>query len=440
MVEISELHKNGFYNILGTILRFGCSIVTIPLLLKFSGVETFGYWAIVSATIALMALADLGLSFSTTIFLSRNLAHKSRVDFVETLTTAFLAISVLALCVGTAMMVAARPISSFLFLKGVPQNDLALYAIRIGAIVGASQLPTQLAVGVLQSLKAYKFINILSVSQVVLTNIGLLLIAQRGGNVIKLLEWQAVIGITSLGCHLFVVHFLVKNLCLPISWKWHPRMLKKLIKHGVYMWCSSLGTTSFSQADRIVVGLILGPAAAGIYSAIATVASQINVLSSAAVQPMLPEIARLFHSQGSEHRNISMILKNAFLINVGIAMLIGAGLFLLAPQVLAFVLPQLHRDNYILSFRLAICIYTIISFNAVGYYFHLAIGNVAFCGMIVFGAGLGSLLMVGVGSYVLGFEGAVIGNSVYILTLTLTCVAFSKANNLGFENLQVKDL
>lgn len=67
--------KNGFYNVVGAVIRIGLTLLTIPLIIRLIGVEEYGLWTLVSTMIGIVGLAEAGLAVSTTVFLSRDLAN-----------------------------------------------------------------------------------------------------------------------------------------------------------------------------------------------------------------------------------------------------------------------------------------------------------------------------------------------------------------------------
>jgi Polysaccharide biosynthesis protein len=67
--------KNGFYNAAAGAVRVGLAILTIPVLIRLMGVEEYGLWALASAIVGIVTLAEAGLSTATTVFVSQDLGQ-----------------------------------------------------------------------------------------------------------------------------------------------------------------------------------------------------------------------------------------------------------------------------------------------------------------------------------------------------------------------------
>jgi O-antigen/teichoic acid export membrane protein len=68
------LLRNSFYNSLGGVIRLGLGVITIPILIRALGIEEYGVWTLASSVISIVMLAESGLSFSTTFFVSQSLS------------------------------------------------------------------------------------------------------------------------------------------------------------------------------------------------------------------------------------------------------------------------------------------------------------------------------------------------------------------------------
>ena len=82
-----SLLKNGLYNALNGLVRAGLVLVTIPILTRLLGIQEYGLWSLVSAVVELIVLSGNGISVTTTVFGSRDLALKdANKSLSETLT------------------------------------------------------------------------------------------------------------------------------------------------------------------------------------------------------------------------------------------------------------------------------------------------------------------------------------------------------------------
>jgi O-antigen/teichoic acid export membrane protein len=189
------------------------------------------------------------------------------------------------------------------------------------------------------------------------------------------------------------------------------------------VWLSSLGGALFARADRLIVGSLLGTQILGIYSVMTDITTQINSLSALAVQPLVPRLSNLSAKQNINQHELQSQVKQAFQINSFIALVIGAGLFTFADEILHSFITGILSKQYIVPFCIIIFIYSIYSINGVGYYVLLSLNAADKCMYIQIISSVLSLLLIAVGSTKFGLAGAALGNSGYLLVGLLTVVS-----------------
>lgn len=414
--------KSGIYNVAGAILRAGINVISIPLLIVFLGLDIYGVWSLVFAVLSLIAMVEGGLSVATTVFFSRNLAEDDTQGMAETLTAASGATLFLATILAIGVWGLA-PFSLWLFPRlDVSQEANVSLALGLSALAVWPRLLQQIAVGVEQAFRRYDLLSISLTIQSFFTNAGMLVVAWRGGGVVELMLWHAAAGFGALGLHTVIALRLLRAYNLAPRWN-----LARLRTMGAFTgstWLTLIGTALFTQVDRLIVGALLGPRALGIYAAVTSLTTQINVFSSLPVQPLLPEFGRIAATE--TYNAVERPLRQAVLINGVSALGIGGALLLLAPMIVPLLIPSVAVEETVRPFQIATAIYAVYSLNAVGYFVLLGLGSALACmGTVAVG---GSLALVGVtvGALFLGLPGAMLGNVGYFLTLLLNPIALRK--------------
>jgi O-antigen/teichoic acid export membrane protein len=249
----------------------------------------------------------------------------------------------------------------------------------------------------------------------------MLFVAWKGGRTVALMQWQFVVSIVVLLSHIWAVKSLLKNVSLRLILNKY-----KVLAVGRYsgmVWLSSLGGALFARADRLIVGSLLGTQILGIYSVMTDITTQINSLSALAVQPLVPRLSNLSAKQNINQHELQSQVKQAFQINSFIALVIGAGLFTFADEILHSFITGILSKQYIVPFCIIIFIYSIYSINGVGYYVLLSLNAADKCMYIQIISSVLSLLLIAVGSTKFGLAGAALGNSGYLLVGLLTVVS-----------------
>lgn len=425
--------KNGFYNAAGGIIRIGLAILTIPLLIRLIGVEEYGLWTLASSVIAIIALAEAGLATATTVFVSQDLGKEDVDGLSQTLTVTVGAMLILATLAAIALWFGAETLVNFFPKLSTEQSLTAVQALQIAGVAVWARLLQQIVVGVEQAYQRYGVMNFLITLQSVLNNLGLLVIALLGGRTVALMHYQVYLSVVSLASHICLVWSLVNKTKININLNTTRVLI--ILKYSLFTWLSSLGSVLFTQCDRLILGTILGTYSLGTYAAITTITSQINVLSSLSVQPLLPVMSNLIANPNENSILLKMQIRRAFKINILIAFGMGIGLFLIAPFVMRLMIPSGVREQDILAFRLATIIYTIYSTNAVGYYILFAVNAVKVSLIINIISGILSLCLIYVLCSQSGLIGAVLGNSGYLLSLLFIPFALKRIHLLTTQNI-----
>lgn len=420
--------KNGFYNVVGAVIRTGLTLLTIPLLIRLIGVEEYGLWVLVSTAIGIVGLAEAGLSVSTTVFLSRDLASDNTDGVSQTLTVTFSAMLLLATMAGIALWIGAALLVDTFFSKLEPaQHIVAVQALQLGGLVVWARLLQQVLVGIEQAYQRYGVLNLINTLQVGLSTLGMLVVAWLGGRAVEMMTWQAAISVGILIVRSWVGWLSISRVKLRLIWD-NTKALT-IVRYSLMTWLTTLGSALFGQCDRLIVGAILGTKVLGVYAAITSITGQINIFSALPIQPLLPAITKLTSAKECNKKHINEVVRRAVTVNVGTALGIGAILLLLSPFILSEFLSISEDAQYLTAFQIAIFIYSFYSLNVAAYYFLYGIGKVHLNTFVVLLSGVISSIMILVFAKLSGLLGAIVGNSGYLLTLTLNLFMIHEMND-----------
>lgn len=408
--------KNGLYNTASAVLSLAISLLTVPLLIRLLGLDEYGLWTLVSAVVGMAGLAEAGLSVSTTVFLSRDLAKGDITSVGQTLTIVVLSMLVIATLAAASLCLGAdRVVGLFLRLEERQRSE-AISALQVGALVVWGQLLQQVLVGVQQAHGRYAALNLITGAKTVIVNLGIIGVACSGGRVLTMVEWQALVTIGTM----LVLVWQGWRLLAPLSLRPALSLSKgrEVARYSAMTWLVSLGSVLFGQADRLILGAMVGMETLGVYSAITSVASKINSLSAAPIQPLLPELSGLLAKANIDRAAVLHRARAALILNTVAAFGMGMALFTMAPQIVKLLIPGSDLDLVLPAFQLATLIYALYSPNASGYYILLS-DAAGTCMTVQMMGALAALLLIGVAATKLGLIGAVAGNAGYLITWLL---------------------
>lgn len=409
--------KNGLYNTAGLIVRISVALVVVPLLIRLIGLEEYGLWTLASAAIGLVGLAEAGLSVSTTVFVSQDLANHDDAGVSETLTVTMGAILLMATLAALVLWLGSATLVELFPTLDQSQQAVAIRSFQIGGAIVWVRLLQRVFVGLEQARQRYDLVNILNVTQIIAINLGLVAVAVSGGLTVELMVWQAIASTGMLIIHALVTWSLFHHIKLRPAW--NPNRAYAVARYSVLTWAVSLGSALFSQADRLIVGSMLGVGPLGLYAAITTIVSKINTAAAAPVQPLLPTLSALTASDDALPSTLRRHVRQAFQFNALVALGMGGALLVLSSAAMRIILPGTVTTEQIVLFRLAAVIYALYSLNAVGYYTLLGIKAAGTCMIVLLtSAGL-TLLLIASGSMSWRLAGAIAGNAGYLLTWLL---------------------
>ena len=410
--------KNSFYNIIGSLIRLILGVIVIPLLIHFVGISEYGIFSLVSATIGLITLAEAGLSVSTTVFISRDLSDNDMKGMIETLIIVTGCMLILATVAAVATYFGAKMLITFFPQLDTPHRVSAIQAIQIGSLVVWAKLLQQVLIGFVQAYQKYFLINVVNTLQSILFYIGIISVAWLGGHTVALMYWFAASSLLTLLVYVIYVRLLLKD--VKLYFKWNTTKIRQIASYSLATWFASLGGKLFSQGDRLIVGALLDPSSLGVYSAITNVVAQINSLSGLVVQPLLPTLSTLWsRKQVSASPLLKNRLQQATNLNAFVSLGLGAFILVMALPITNFILPNLAKSQYFLSFQIITIIYSLYSLNAVGYYTLFGTEGVKINLIVVSVSGIFSLLLIAIGARMAGITGAIAGNIGYLGTLAL---------------------
>ncbi|MTJ12923.1 oligosaccharide flippase family protein [Anabaena sp. UHCC 0187] len=418
----NSLLKNGFYNTVGGVVRIGLAVLTIPILIRMLGIEEYGLWTLASAVVQVVNLAEAGLSVATTVFVSQDIVKEDADDLSnslsETLTVTFGGMLIFATLAAIALLFGAEAIVSLFPKLGQVQQVTIQHTLQIGGLVVWARLLQRVLIGVEQAYQRYDLISLFSTIESLLLSFGMLIVTWLGGRTIALMQWQALAAIAILLSHVWVLRNLTHNVKLHVNW--NQKRGLAIARYSLMSWLTLLGGIIFARGDRLIVGSLLDTQTLGVYAVMTDITTQINSLSALPVQPLLPSVSNLAANLDTHEAKLQKQVKQALQINSFIALVIGAGLFTLADDVLHLFIPGIFSKENIAAFYILVMIYSLYSINAVGYYLLLALNAADKCMLIQLISGISSLLLIAIGANQFGLVGASLGNSGYLIIWLLT--------------------
>ena len=428
------MRKNSLYNTIGGILKLILGLLSVPVLTKTIGLESYGLYSSANAILNIALFAEWSIAASVTVFLSKEIVHnldslatEKRYDVLS-----IAAIFVLFLAVVTACIMgfnAGWVASLFDSLTGDEQLLLEK-ALRVSVGIVVARLVHQFFLGILQANSKYGLLNVITTLYTIVSFSTALLVATLTGNIVLIQTFQAISAILMIGVYYSVCR---KFNLFSFSHFTKPRLIR-FKEFGLYstrLWFLAVGTSLFSQGDRLIVLRLFGAELSGVYAAITALCNQVNVISAMPVQPLLPLMSEYYEKATTALKErMEPLFVKSFIVSACIIIPSGAGLIFFSSQItqILFGSQSVNFSSTRLYLIITAFAYVLYSFNAVGYFTLLAIKKDQFTTKTVAFAGIISLFSIYFLSTKFGLLGACLGNFGYSFTLILNVKAAKELN------------
>lgn len=388
-------------------MRLGLAIAAIPALTHSLGLSLYGLWSVLISLLTLTSLLQLGMAPAVTFQVAQSRTDKPTTKAI--LATSFMLFSGLGLLAGLTLSLAAHPIANLVF----GHTELVKEAEDVLPIVGLAagcQFLRQWVMAAEAGLQRYDLQAWADGLGTIGLYGGLVVLASLRSSVAVLTSWWVFASFGTLLGHWYLWRTRTE-LAVPLRGGWNSRYARNLLHFGLRQWPSQLGGNFFGHVDRVVVHLILGPSAAGLYSAATSVGVRINELSAAPVQVTGPAMA----STESPARRANLY-RSAQSLNMLLAYLLAAGV-MLAAQPLASILVPTQAETMASVLRISGLCYGVYSMNAVAYYAAQGLGRPSINSRWMLTGGFAFLVLLLPLSGMFGLRGAMWANLAFSVTL-----------------------
>lgn len=415
--------RNSFYNVLTGVIKAGSTVIITPVMIRLLGLEKYGLWVIISSFLSIAAIAEAGLTISTTVFLTKDISSPNKSDFSKTLTSSLTIMFFVALSYVAGINLFMDHFLAVFSKLDQTEKNLLEAALRLISISIFLQLMQQVLVGVEQAYQQYKEMNFLEVSQLLLTGIGGVFIAYSYGNLYVLTQWQVAISLIFFLCHTKLVSNLIRNDFSKFQFSVKKSVL--IIKYSFFNWISVLSMTLFSRGDRLIVGSVLGISTLAIYTAILESSAVITSFTTRSVSPILPILSSVEQSNLLD-KNLTYEIEKFTKLNIYIAIGISLLISTFAPVIIHLIVPGKIEYNYIFGLQLASFITAFSAMSGVGYFILSAIRKIRIVSIVFMLSALASLLLIRSLAEHFGLIGAILGNAGWMGTMSITIFAIQK--------------
>jgi O-antigen/teichoic acid export membrane protein len=410
------------YNIVYFLVSSLAYLVLTPIAIRVMGGEFYGLWMILFAVGQLSLIGTLGIE---------TIVNKFAAEVKETYgADANLLSSAILVTLAMAFIVAAILFTfrGFLAQRIGPspahltqfKNALAVYSLMI-----IPQFTIRVFHGFFLAQIMNRFVRLMDLLNSLLPLLGGVILSLVAQNLTLLALWNLFVSLIVLGVFLFRTYRL-------IGLRWLPTRVitRRLLGFSPFMFIESAAINLFQQFDRLLVALMLGPAASGIYSVATGVGLRMSIIAGSVTEVLLPYASRK-HSLGEKHKLENIVLKVTRYISL-MAALVGGLLIIWMKELLTVWISPQYAEANALFFCVIILAYSILSLSRPAHQTLVGLGKVRFTSLVYLGSAALMLVTLCLLSMTRGLLGAGYANLVMTLLLCMSLYLFK-----WFEDDQV---
>lgn len=265
--------RNAAANFLAGAIGSLAMLATLPMIVSILGVEDYGLLTLVLAITGYFSIVDVNVTGGSVRYLSEFHSKGDQSSLNQVVTFGLLFYLLLGLGGALAIFAFAPDLIGLFGHIDQESNSKAIYVLQIAAfgfLVG--QLHTY-ANSIPQALQRYDITARLEAFFGTLTPVLTLAILLIGGGLIEVVTARVALSL----CHALFLYRQVRVILPALKLALPGRNIRSmLISFSAYSYLSRLSAVTYSQADKLIVGSLLGMAALTYYSVAAQIASRIS--------------------------------------------------------------------------------------------------------------------------------------------------------------------
>jgi O-antigen/teichoic acid export membrane protein len=298
-----SLRRNTLWSLAGTGLPLLLGAVTIPYLIRKTGVEAFGVLTLVWALIGYFSLFDFGLGRALTqqVSAARSAGHDARLPSLVKTGLWFTAATGAA---GGLILAALADQLAFNWLNvSVPLQPSTGWALLLAAIgIPLTTVTTGLR-GILEAYEDFKAVSLLRIG-LGAANFGLPALSAM--LISTSLAWMVasliIARVVVLLAHVWLVHRK-----LPVGWasaRFNKENMRGLLSFGAWMTVTNIIGPLMVTADRFVISAVLGASVVAYYTVPFEILMRVLVVPAALTSALFPKLAAVMTTDWPEAKRL----------------------------------------------------------------------------------------------------------------------------------------
>ncbi|MFC0250847.1 oligosaccharide flippase family protein [Massilia consociata] len=271
-----RLARNAWSNLLGAAIPALVMLGTVPLVVKGLGDAGYGVYSLVTAIVGYFAVIDINVTAGSVKYIAEHNARKDEDKIFETMSFGLATYAIIGLLGAIGLFLGARWFVTDVFsVPGqlVPEAIDTLRLAALGFLLGQVQNYLN---SVPQSLMRYDIsarVEMVFGTLVPLATVGVLLLGHGLFEVILL-------RVVASSIHCAILWRAIRRLLPNARWRWPgARFRSQLLGFSAYSFLSRFAMLSYTYADKLIIGALVGVTGLAYFTVAATLANRVLSLT-----------------------------------------------------------------------------------------------------------------------------------------------------------------
>ncbi len=383
-------------------------LIITSIAVRVLGEEFYGLWTILNAIMLFSGVGTLGMGVVVNKFASEKGKDAIAADII--ISSGIIIMLPMAGLGMTAIILLREWVASHINVSPDLQVQFR-QALGFTALTIIPQFVARVPIGYLYSQLKNHLFRLVEISGNIALWVGVILIAMYTRNLVWMALWGLIVQLISLAILLGV---LIKMKVL--YWRFHLPSLRRMISFSYYSFLENIAMAMYQQLDRIVIGFVLGPAAAGVYAVGTSLGLRLPMIVSQATDVMLPYASR--KDSLKEQPALYNVFRNLSRTTGILLALIGSLLILWMHEIVSLWISTEFAGRYDRIFSVIVFAYIPLSLSRPGHQTLAGMGQVRFTSFIQL---VSSVVMLA-GVYYFSINYGLMGAAAANLTLALLLV------------------
>lgn len=317
------------------IIPFG-TIISTPILIKYLGLEDYGYWILINSIIAIMGISNFGLGNSIIKFGSKYIKLNESTKYKDLISTTLF----MTLVISVALVLISIVMDLF-FVNILDEFKEINTPFTLITVIVSLKIISGIFSSIIMSYQRYDITNKINIIVNLILIFISTLIAVYSSKLEYLITVLLCVTIISLVVHYFKARQILGG--IQITLRFEKTVFKSILSFGGFSWLQSIISIVYNQVDKIIVSVMLGPQMLGVYTACLQIALKIHEIPTAAGAFLFPKFSESLEEGSSAYKKLYI---NASILLLLFLFIFSFPLFIFAEEILELWIDEEFSNSY----------------------------------------------------------------------------------------------